>query len=82
MSTDDSAGGDILPEFYSYLELGEFWDTHSLADYWDQTKEAQVDFDPRAISKPTLFGSVRAGDITDEMIEEAKKALFRDLDDS
>ena len=27
--------------------------------------------------KPSLFGSVRGGDITDEMIEEAKKNLFR-----
>jgi len=26
--------------------------------------------------KPSLFGSVRGGDITDEMIEEAKKDLF------
>ncbi|MFW6194526.1 MAG: hypothetical protein ACOC5L_03295 [Halobacteriota archaeon] len=27
--------------------------------------------------KGSLFGSVRGGDITDEMIEEAKKELFR-----
>ena len=81
MNTDDCAGGDILPEFDSYLELGEFWDAHSLADYWDQTEEAHIEFGPRAIRKLTLFGSVQAGDITDEMIEEAKKALFRDLDD-
>ncbi len=26
--------------------------------------------------KPSLFGSVQGGDITDEMIEEAKKNLF------
>lgn len=31
--------------------------------------------------KPTLFGSVRAGDITDEMIEDAKRGLFPDFDD-
>lgn len=31
--------------------------------------------------KPTLFGSVPAGDITDEMIEHARKDLFRELDD-
>jgi hypothetical protein len=31
--------------------------------------------------KPSLFGSVRAGDITDEMIGEAKKSLFRELED-
>ena len=23
-------------------EIGEFWDTHSLSDYWDETRE--VDF--------------------------------------
>lgn len=27
-------------------EIAEFWDTHSLADYWDQTRE--VDFEVRA----------------------------------
>jgi ribosomal protein L9 len=31
--------------------------------------------------KPSLFGSVSAGDITEEMIEEAKKSLFRELED-
>lgn len=31
--------------------------------------------------KPSLFGSVRAGDITDEMITEAQRDLFRPLDD-
>ncbi|ODS30676.1 MAG: hypothetical protein SCARUB_04219 [Candidatus Scalindua rubra] len=27
--------------------------------------------------KPSLFGSVRGGDVTEEMIEESKKNLFR-----
>jgi hypothetical protein len=31
--------------------------------------------------KPTLFGSVRGGDVTEEMIQEAKRALFRPLED-
>jgi len=31
--------------------------------------------------KPTLFGSVRGGDVTEEMIAEAKRALFRPLED-
>lgn len=30
-----------IPEFKSYEEMGEFWDTHSLADYWDQTEPAE-----------------------------------------
>lgn len=37
----------------------------------------------RALSqhKPSLFGSVRAGDITSEMIEDAKRELFPSYDD-
>ena len=31
--------------------------------------------------KPSLFGSVRGGDISEELIEEAKRDLFRDLKD-
>jgi len=30
--------------------------------------------------KPSLFGSVRGDDITEEMIEEAKKDLFKGLE--
>lgn len=30
-------------------EIGEFWDTHSLDDYWDQTHE--VDFTVRAVQR-------------------------------
>ena len=30
----------------TYEEIAEFWDTHSLADYWDQTHE--VEFEVRA----------------------------------
>lgn len=29
--------------------------------------------------KTSLFGSVRGGDITDDMIEQSKRNLFRDL---
>ena len=30
----------------TYEEIAEFWDTHSLAGYWDQTHE--VEFEARA----------------------------------
>ena len=29
---------DATPE-----EIGEFWDTHSIVDYWDQTYEVQFE---------------------------------------
>ncbi len=27
----------------SYKEIGAFWDTHDLADFWDKTKEASFE---------------------------------------
>ena len=35
----------VPPRFKSLEEAGEFWDTHSLADYWDQTREVKVEVD-------------------------------------
>lgn len=29
----------------SYIDIGEFWDTHDLADYWDQTESAEFEVD-------------------------------------
>lgn len=29
----------------SYKEIGEFWDTHDLSDYWDQTSPAEFELD-------------------------------------
>ncbi len=33
-------------------KIGEYWDTHSLADHWDQTRE--VEFEIRAPRRITL----------------------------
>jgi hypothetical protein len=27
----------------SYKEIGEFWDTHDLSDFWDQTKRVKFE---------------------------------------
>lgn len=32
-----------IPEMSSYEEIGAFWDTHSLADYWEETEEANFE---------------------------------------
>ncbi len=37
-----------IPELQSYAEIGEFWDTHSLADYWDETEPAEFEISPMA----------------------------------
>jgi hypothetical protein len=37
-----------IPKMTSYEEMAEFWDTHSLADYWDQTEPAEFEISPDA----------------------------------
>ena len=37
-----------IPEMKSYEEMAEFWDTHSLADYWDETEPAEFEISPDA----------------------------------
>jgi hypothetical protein len=32
-------------------------------------------------TKPSLYGSIKGGDITEKMIEESQRSLFRDLKD-
>ena len=29
----------------SYVEIGKYWDKHSLSDVWDQTKPVKFEFD-------------------------------------
>ena len=36
------------PPCNSYEEMAEFWDTHSLADYWDQTMPTDFETAPEA----------------------------------
>lgn len=49
-------GGDIdmnkrkytIPDHFSSAEeVGEFWDTHSADDYWDEMEEVEMEFDIR-----------------------------------
>jgi len=35
----------------SYQKIGEFWDTHSLDEYWDQTEEAEFEVEIRSETK-------------------------------
>ena len=39
---------DPIPRhFQSVAEAAEFWDSHDLTDYWDQTKEVKIEVDIR-----------------------------------
>ncbi|OGL49565.1 MAG: hypothetical protein A2161_03790 [Candidatus Schekmanbacteria bacterium RBG_13_48_7] len=41
-------GNKKIPDFKNYEEMSEFWDTHSLADYWDQTEPAKLEISKNA----------------------------------
>ena len=46
MSTDNQTRITTGSEIDEYVALGEFWDTHSLADAWDDTEAADLEFAP------------------------------------
>jgi len=35
-----------IPEMNRYDEIAEFWETHSLADYWEEMEAAEFEIDP------------------------------------
>ncbi|MCW5850652.1 MAG: hypothetical protein KIT87_11310 [Anaerolineae bacterium] len=40
----ESKTKDPIPENFESIEAAaEFWDTHSLADYWDETTEVEIE---------------------------------------
>ena len=52
---------DATPE-----EIGEFWNTHSLADYWDETHEVEFQINLNCSGKENRMGdTVRFGDFVE-----------------
>jgi hypothetical protein len=52
----------------SIEEIAEFWDSHSAADYWEQTHE--VDFEIRATRRRRV---ALAPEVYEKLIEQARK---------
>ena len=48
-----SEGKSAVSQASSYRKIGDFWDTHDLADYWDQTEP--VDFEVDIEAEVTYF---------------------------
>jgi len=46
-------GRSSISKAQSYWEMGEFWDTHDLTDYWDKTRP--VEFDVNIESEVTYY---------------------------
>ena len=60
-----SNGRSSISKARSYKEIGEFWDTHDLEEYWDQTEPAEfeIDIQTEATYYPidiTLVAGIRA----------------------
>lgn len=48
---------DATPE-----EIGEFWDTHDLADYWDETEEVEFQVNLKSEQNQTLSDKKKSED--------------------
>jgi hypothetical protein len=44
----------------SLEEIGDFWDSHSLADYWDQTHEVEIEVRARRRRRVTVDPDIYA----------------------
>jgi len=43
LKNDMKRGKSSIAKAKSYKEIGQFWDTHDLSDFWDQTKRGKFD---------------------------------------
>jgi len=57
----------------NYRQIGEFWDSHSLADYWDKTKPAE--FKVQIESEVTFYPV--ANDLASQIRKMAKQKKIR-----
>ena len=51
MDKKDKKRDSMPPSNATPEEIGEFWDTHSLADYWDETHEVEFQVDLKSGAK-------------------------------
>lgn len=52
MSENNNIQSSSISKSSSLREIADYWDTHSLADHWEQTRE--VEFEVRAPRRITL----------------------------
>lgn len=43
-----SGEGNKQPDLTNYDQLSDYWDSHSVADVWDETEPAEFEIDPGA----------------------------------
>ena len=60
MSERDDSKLTSISKVHTLEEVADFWDTHSLADYWDQTHEVQFEVRAKRRRRITLEPKVYA----------------------
>ncbi len=58
MSTSDTTQVTSISKARTLEEIAEFWDTHSLADYWDQTREVEFEVRAKRRRRVTLYPEI------------------------
>lgn len=61
MSANSHSRHTSLSQAASAEEIGEFWDSHSLADYWDETHEVNIEVRAERRRRVTLAPEVYTG---------------------
>jgi hypothetical protein len=56
-----SRSGSSISKAQSYKEMGEFWDTHDLADYWERTQPVEFEVNTEFEAVCYRCGSKRSG---------------------
>jgi hypothetical protein len=78
MSENKSEPTTSISKARTLEEIADFWDTHSLADYWDQTYEVEMTFDPsaqRSFEGDSAMNSISTND-------EDRIAVYETLDEA
>lgn len=60
MKKEDKKRDPMPPPNATPEEIGEFWDTHDLADYWDETEEVEFQIDLRSEQDQTQSDETRS----------------------
>ena len=60
MSKDHEVQGTSISQAHTLEEIADFWDTHSLDDYWEQTHEAAFEVRAKRRRRVTLDPDVYA----------------------
>jgi hypothetical protein len=60
MNENDELSVTSISKARTLDEIADFWDTHSVADYWDQTEEVEIDVRAQRRHRVTLAPEVYA----------------------